>query len=178
MTRPHSHPQSPVRHQHLPLLGLPSASAATSQTGGEAGELAATGLRAAHPPTQLHASRTQRWRGAAPEVKGYRTRVTWSAKGAGPRRSGLEAGPSAQPAAGRGEVGLRGLAHLRAPAGEGGSRDRGGGGGGGPLTPPTRVPSLRAQARTPRAQPIREHLARFPPSRRFPATRLVTGKGP
>lgn len=175
MTCPHSHPQSPVWHQHLPLLGLPSASAATSQTGGEAWELAATGRRAAHPPTQLHASRTQRWRGAAPEVKGYRTRVTWSAKRAGPQRRGLEAGRSAQPAAGRGEVGLRGLAHLWAPAGEGGSRDRG---GGGPLTPPTRVPSLRAQARTPRAQPIREHLAKFPPSRRLPATRLVTGQGP
>lgn len=43
------------------------------------------------------------------------------------------------------------------------------------LAPPTLIPSQR-WARTPRAQPIREHLAKFPPPRRLPATRLVIGK--
>lgn len=86
---PHKDPQSPVWDRDLPLLNLPSASSATSQTGKEAWKLTSTGLGAENPPTQLHSSQILRWWGAVQEVKGYRTWVTWSAKGAGPQRTGL-----------------------------------------------------------------------------------------
>lgn len=161
---PHQDPQSRASDQDPWLLNLPSASSAASQTGGEAWELTSTGLGAAHPATQLSASQILRRWGA---VRCRRSRVTElgsrGQRGAGPSEAGSQAGSSAQA---RESLGPEGPAHLRAPAGEG---DGGDSDSSGSLSARSTYSLSQLSARTPRAQPMGEHLAKFPPSRSLPA---------
>lgn len=86
---PTLHPTKSDSDQGLQLLNLLSTSSATSHTGKEAWELTSAGLREAHPPTRPRFIPAREVGGGREEeVRGYRTGVTWSAKGAGPQRSG------------------------------------------------------------------------------------------
>ena len=87
---PTSHPTKSGPDQGLQFLNLLSTSSATSHTGEEAWELTSAGLREAHPPTRPRFIPVRKGGGGdrEEEVRGHRTWVTWSAKGAGPQRIG------------------------------------------------------------------------------------------